>query len=58
MFMSVHQKFKKLCLGKLRSRPWSELDGLQPETNLLLVRRHAMVFLRVACLSLFSDKLS
>nr|GLL47865.1 methylenetetrahydrofolate reductase 1-like [Ipomoea trifida]GMD91008.1 probable methylenetetrahydrofolate reductase [Ipomoea batatas]GME04631.1 probable methylenetetrahydrofolate reductase [Ipomoea batatas] len=25
--------FSKFCLGKLRSNPWSELDGLQPETK-------------------------
>lgn len=23
------------CLGKLRSCPWSELDGLQPETKII-----------------------
>ncbi|KAK4788739.1 hypothetical protein SAY86_020058 [Trapa natans] len=31
----VYEKFKKLCLGKLRSSPWSELDGLQPETRII-----------------------
>ncbi|XP_030528206.1 methylenetetrahydrofolate reductase 2-like [Rhodamnia argentea] len=31
----VHEKFKKFCLGKLRSSPWSELDGLQPETRII-----------------------
>lgn len=25
----------KFCLGKLRSSPWSELDGLQPETKVI-----------------------
>jgi len=23
------------CIGKLRSNPWSELDGLQPETKII-----------------------
>ena len=23
------------CLGKLKSNPWSELDGLQPETKII-----------------------
>ncbi|KAG2722374.1 hypothetical protein I3843_02G109200 [Carya illinoinensis] len=31
----IHEKFKKFCLGKLRSSPWSELDGLQPETRII-----------------------
>ncbi|GLT68105.1 hypothetical protein SLA2020_403640 [Shorea laevis] len=31
----IHEKFKKYCLGKLRSSPWSELDGLQPETRII-----------------------
>ncbi|XP_062170407.1 methylenetetrahydrofolate reductase (NADH) 2-like [Alnus glutinosa] len=31
----IHEKFKKYCLGKLRSGPWSELDGLQPETRII-----------------------
>lgn len=34
-FISFVQKFKKFCLGKLRSSPWSELDGLQPETRII-----------------------
>lgn len=25
----------KFCLGKIRSSPWSELDGLQPETKII-----------------------
>lgn len=25
----------KYCIGKLRSSPWSELDGLQPETKII-----------------------
>lgn len=24
-----------LCMGKLKSSPWSELDGLQPETKII-----------------------
>ncbi|KAK1575540.1 hypothetical protein Q3G72_006368 [Acer saccharum] len=31
----ICEKFKKYCLGKLRSSPWSELDGLQPETKII-----------------------
>ncbi|TMW97380.1 hypothetical protein EJD97_005645 [Solanum chilense] len=31
----VYEKFKDYCLGKLRSCPWSELDGLQPETKII-----------------------
>ncbi|XP_010524471.1 PREDICTED: methylenetetrahydrofolate reductase 1 [Tarenaya hassleriana] len=31
----VQEKFKEYCLGNLRSNPWSELDGLQPETNII-----------------------
>lgn len=27
--------FKNFCLGKLKSNPWSELDGLQPETKII-----------------------
>nr|GLL26011.1 methylenetetrahydrofolate reductase 1-like [Ipomoea trifida] len=27
--------FSKYALGKLRSNPWSELDGLQPETQII-----------------------
>jgi methylenetetrahydrofolate reductase (NADPH) len=30
-----YQKFKVYCLGKLKSSPWSELDGLQPETKII-----------------------
>lgn len=29
------QRFMSFCLGKLRSSPWSELDGLQPETKII-----------------------
>lgn len=31
----MYQKFSKFCLGKLRSSPWSELDGLQLETKII-----------------------
>ncbi|KAG9128921.1 hypothetical protein Leryth_009659 [Lithospermum erythrorhizon] len=31
----IHDKFMKYCLGKLRSSPWSELEGLQPETKII-----------------------
>ncbi|XP_059655884.1 probable methylenetetrahydrofolate reductase (NADH) [Cornus florida] len=31
----VHERFMKFCLGKLRTSPWSELDGLQPETKII-----------------------
>ncbi|KAH0777645.1 hypothetical protein KY290_009056 [Solanum tuberosum] len=31
----IYEKFKDYCLGKLRSCPWSELDGLQPETKII-----------------------
>ncbi|KAK6921246.1 Methylenetetrahydrofolate reductase-like [Dillenia turbinata] len=32
---SLFQRFTKFCLGNLRSSPWSELDGLQPETKII-----------------------
>ncbi|GLT92836.1 hypothetical protein SLE2022_106510 [Rubroshorea leprosula] len=31
----IQEKFKQFCLGELRSSPWSELDGLQPETKII-----------------------
>lgn len=31
----LFQLFKNYCLGKLKSNPWSELDGLQPETTII-----------------------
>ncbi|KAH0462689.1 hypothetical protein IEQ34_010264 [Dendrobium chrysotoxum] len=31
----VHERFMNYCLGKLRSSPWSDLDGLQPETKII-----------------------
>ncbi|XP_042416875.1 probable methylenetetrahydrofolate reductase isoform X1 [Zingiber officinale] len=31
----ISEQFVKLCLGKRRSSPWSELDGLQPETKII-----------------------
>lgn len=32
---AIHEMFKNFCLGKLKSNPWSELDGLQPETKII-----------------------
>lgn len=29
----ICELFSKYCLGRVRSNPWSELDGLQPETR-------------------------
>ncbi|KAL8482647.1 hypothetical protein ACS0TY_025622 [Phlomoides rotata] len=31
----IYEKFMKFCLGKIRSSPWSELDGLQPESKII-----------------------
>ncbi|KAK9725304.1 hypothetical protein RND81_05G135100 [Saponaria officinalis] len=31
----INEMFKNFCLGKLKSNPWSELDGLQPETKII-----------------------
>jgi len=31
----IYEKFMKYCLGKLKTSPWSELDGLQPETKII-----------------------
>ncbi|XP_020584322.1 probable methylenetetrahydrofolate reductase [Phalaenopsis equestris] len=31
----VHERFMSYCLGKLKSSPWSDLDGLQPETKII-----------------------
>ncbi|KAK7345953.1 hypothetical protein VNO77_16569 [Canavalia gladiata] len=31
----IYERFKMYCIGKLRSNPWSELDGLQPETKII-----------------------
>ncbi|XP_047325264.1 probable methylenetetrahydrofolate reductase [Impatiens glandulifera] len=31
----IHEQFKKYCLGELKSSPWSELEGLQPETKII-----------------------
>ncbi|CAK7325031.1 unnamed protein product [Dovyalis caffra] len=31
----IYEKFKVYCLGKLKSSPWSELEGLQPETKII-----------------------
>lgn len=35
MKLQLHQKFMNFCLGKLKTSPWSELDGLQPETKII-----------------------
>ncbi|XP_057526065.1 methylenetetrahydrofolate reductase (NADH) 2-like [Amaranthus tricolor] len=46
----IYEKFKNFCLGKLRSNPWSELDGLQPETKIIdqqLVNINAKGFLTI-----------
>lgn len=32
---NLWQRFMNYCLGKLQSSPWSELDGLQPETKII-----------------------
>ncbi|KAL3621505.1 Methylenetetrahydrofolate reductase 1 [Castilleja foliolosa] len=31
----IYENFMKFCLGILKSSPWSDLDGLQPETNII-----------------------
>ncbi|KAK7356662.1 hypothetical protein VNO80_15937 [Phaseolus coccineus] len=31
----IYERFRMCCIGKLRSNPWSELDGLQPETKII-----------------------
>ncbi|XP_010277866.1 PREDICTED: probable methylenetetrahydrofolate reductase [Nelumbo nucifera] len=31
----INERFMKFCLGKLRSSPWSDLDGTQPETKVI-----------------------
>ncbi|KAK7370154.1 hypothetical protein VNO80_12211 [Phaseolus coccineus] len=31
----IYERFRMYCIGKLRSNPWSELDGLQPETKII-----------------------
>lgn len=31
----IQERFNNYCLGKLKSSPWSELDGLQPETKVI-----------------------
>ncbi|KAL7219413.1 hypothetical protein ACSBR2_012470 [Camellia fascicularis] len=46
----IHEKFMKYCLAKLRSSPWSELDGLQPETKIIneqLVNMNSKGFLTI-----------
>ncbi|KAL8104550.1 putative methylenetetrahydrofolate reductase (NADH) [Apium graveolens] len=31
----IYERFNMFCMGKLKSSPWSELDGLQPETKII-----------------------
>ncbi|KAL3621577.1 Methylenetetrahydrofolate reductase 2 [Castilleja foliolosa] len=31
----IYENFMKFCLGELKSSPWSDLDGLQPETRII-----------------------
>ncbi|KAL5724236.1 hypothetical protein ACHQM5_007520 [Ranunculus cassubicifolius] len=31
----IYDRFMQCCLGKLKTNPWSELDGLQPETKII-----------------------
>ncbi|CAL1404731.1 unnamed protein product [Linum trigynum] len=31
----IYERFKSFCLGTLKTSPWSELDGLQPETKVI-----------------------
>nr|CAD1822012.1 unnamed protein product [Ananas comosus var. bracteatus] len=31
----INERFMNYCLGKFKSSPWSELDGLQPETKII-----------------------
>ncbi|KAG9443448.1 hypothetical protein H6P81_014788 [Aristolochia fimbriata] len=31
----IRDRFMNICLGKLKTSPWSELDGLQPETKII-----------------------
>ncbi|CAM8947732.1 unnamed protein product [Rhodiola kirilowii] len=31
----IQERFAKLCQGELKSSPWSELEGLQPETKII-----------------------
>ncbi|CAL9236936.1 unnamed protein product [Arabidopsis halleri] len=46
----TQEKFKDLCLGNLKNSPWSELDGLQPETKIIneqLVKINSKGFLTI-----------
>ena len=48
--MYLSHQFKKLCQGNVKSSPWSELDGLQPETKIIneqLVKINGKGFLTV-----------
>jgi hypothetical protein len=48
--LSHLQRFVNFCEGKLKSSPWSELDGLQPETTIIddqLVKINSKGFLTI-----------
>lgn len=34
-FEDIYDRFSQWCLGRLKSNPWSELDGLMPETKII-----------------------
>ncbi|KAL6344185.1 hypothetical protein AAG906_031899 [Vitis piasezkii] len=31
----IQKRFMKFCRGKLKNGPWSEFEGLQPETKII-----------------------
>ncbi|KAE8789233.1 putative methylenetetrahydrofolate reductase [Hordeum vulgare] len=46
----INERFVNFCEGKLKSSPWSELDGLQPETTIIddqLVKMNSKGFLTI-----------
>ncbi|VAI38865.1 unnamed protein product [Triticum turgidum subsp. durum] len=46
----INERFVNFCEGKLKSSPWSELDGLQPETTIIddqLVKINSKGFLTI-----------
>ncbi|KAE8820619.1 5,10-methylene-tetrahydrofolate reductase [Hordeum vulgare] len=46
----INEWFVNFCEGKLKSSPWSELDGLQPETTIIddqLVKMNSKGFLTI-----------
>ncbi|KAI4992135.1 hypothetical protein ZWY2020_046617 [Hordeum vulgare] len=46
----INEWFVNFCEGKLKSSPWSELDGLQPETTTIddqLVKMNSKGFLTI-----------